>query len=62
MNAIGLDGPVASMVAASNYHLNIHNNKALNISEIIYVGAFKAKITIFAVKKTVQCNECPGDD
>jgi hypothetical protein len=26
-------GHVASMVAASNYHLNIHNNKALKISE-----------------------------
>ena len=28
-------GHVASMVAASIFHLNIHNNKALNISEII---------------------------
>jgi hypothetical protein len=53
-------GHVASMVAASNYP-DIHNNTALNISEIIYVGAFKAKIMIFAVK-TVQCNECHGDD
>ena len=45
---VGLDGPGRALVAASNYHLKINNNKTLNISEIIYVGAFKAKIMICA--------------
>ena len=41
-------GQWRALVAASNYHMKIHNNKTLNISEIIYVGAFKAKIMICA--------------